>query len=366
MKLSKNSPDKKAAPKDKKASGLNFSFGKKANKSTTVDPETFVFIPTLPKVNVIPSSLTEKYEIKGVVRKSVLAGVGLAGVLALAWAGGTYYVGALNNELETVKAEEATVVQEVESLTPYEEYKSSVAAKRTALSEEVSTDVNMSVIYNDLYGTAAGQDVELSTITIAQQEEGSTESGCINPEPFSEMQNVIGCINLSGNGPDPEGGRYFVNELVKISDNSRYSNPFISSVAVGDDEAGTTFEASVFFTTDLYTGQYSELQLSLDELLAQNAPAEGEGEEVETGNIEEVVFTSPTTLQAQALVPELAESDLQVIETSAIGACSTGDLEAPLATIRATLQTRLPADDPAIDGYMDELTTTLTAECGGA
>lgn len=366
MKLSKDkSPAAAAAPKEKKPF-LDFSFGKKKpDKATEIDPESFVFTPTLPKVNVIPSSLTEKYEIKGVVRKSVFAGVGLVAVLALAWAGGNFYVGTLNSELDAIKAEESQLVEQVAALTPYEEYKNAVAAKRTALSAEVSTDINMSVIYNDMYNTATGQNLELTTIQIAQTEEGSAENGCANPEPFSEVQNVVGCINISGNGNDPEGGRYFVESLLTVSNGARYVNPFVSSVAVS--EEGTNFEASVFFTTDLYTGQYADLELSLDDLLAASAPpATEEGEEVETGEIAEVTFSSPTTLQAQTLVPDLAESDLQVIETAATGACATGDLEAPLLTIQAVLETRLPADDPSIDGYMEELTTTLTAECGGA
>lgn len=366
MKLSKDKTKDKLTTAKKGPFGLELSFGKKTPKGQeTVNPETFVFTPTLPKVNAIPSALVEKYEIKGVVRKFVFAGIALAAVFGLAWAGGTYYVGTLEAQLETIKAEEGQLASQVETLLPYEEYKNAVAAKRTALSDEVSKDVNMGTIYGDLYTTANVNQIQLSNLSIAQSaDEDTASSACANPEPFSESTNLIGCITISGTGPTADGGRTFINQLVSLGgDKPRYANPFISSVAITDE--GSSFEASVFFTSELYSGQYSSLAESLDDLLAKDSGTDA-STEVQTGENNQPSYSSAVTLEAQQLVPELTEEDLLSIDSTAVNACSTGDTATAIEDIGNILATRLPADNNNLETYTDQLTTTLTTECQGA
>lgn len=364
MKLSKNSPKGKNEPQKKGPFGLNLNldFGKKAPKKIeTVDPETFVFTPTLPKVNAIPTALVEKYEIKGVVRKFGFAGAGLVAVLALVLVGGNVFIGGLNTQLDSIKAEEAQLASQVETLLPYEEYKNAISAKRTALSDEVSSDVNMGNIYRDFYTTAQANNVTLTSFSVAQNTGDAATSSCSNPEPFAETGDLIGCITISGKGASADGARLFINQLV--GDNSRYTNPFISSVGIT--EEGSTFDATVFFTSALYSGQYSELQLSLEDLLAQDAAENGTGE-VQTGDIAQVSYKSAVTLQAQQLVPELAEEDLVSIDNTALNACTTNDVDTAIQDISNILTSRLPANDNNLDAYTQQLTTTLTQECQGA
>lgn len=348
---------------------LNFSLKKKPEPGIDIDPETFVFTPTLPTVNAIPASLTEKYEIRGVVRQFLTIGAILVAAIILVFGGSTLFVTGLNMQLDTIKAEEATIKTQVDALLPYEEYKTAIEAKRTALSEEVSTDVNMGTLYNDLYQTSQANSITLTNISIQQADltaEGA-DLGCTNPEPFSEAQNLIGCITLSGEGPTPEGGRVFIDQLVDVEGGAKYTNPFISSVTIGDE--ATTFEATVFFTDQLYTGQYSELQLALEDLLASNTPATGDGttSEIDTPDATPTVtFNSIITTQASELVPQLTEEDLIKIDTEAVNACETGDITTAMNNIESVLTSRLPADDTNIEEYKNQLTTSLTTECEGA
>jgi hypothetical protein len=342
--------------------------GKKASKVPEIDPETFVFAPELPKVNVIPQHVTEKYEVKGLIRKLAFAGIGVIGVFTLVFIGGQAYTGILNNKVTEIQAEEQALNTQVATLTPYEQYKTAVSGKRTALSQEVSTDVNVGSIYGDMYTTANSFQLELTSISIAQQDESGLETGgCTSPDPFNETANVIGCITFQGSGNDAQGSKKFVEALVGISDPVRYASPFISGIATSE-EGITTFEASISFTSELYTAQYASLETALDEVLAGN-PTGGETPAVENNGTEEVAasYDSAVTTTAQNLVPSLTASDLTLIDTSASQACTVNDSSTQLESIRSVIQSKLPANNANnLEEIMSNLTDTLDTECGGS
>jgi hypothetical protein len=365
MKLS----NKPAKGKASKPSALSFSFGKKKTNTIEVDPNTFVFTPELPKVNVIPQSVKEKYEVKGVLRKAGLAAIGLVAVFGLVFAGGQAYTGVLNGQVESIQAEEQALNTKVSGLTPYEQYKTAVSTKRAALSSEVSTDVNAGTIYGDITTSASKYDLELSSISIAQQDDAGLETGgCTSPDPFNQVENIIGCITFQGSGQDPQGSKYLVEDLVGLADPARYASPFISGIATSE-EGVTTFDASISFTSALYTQQYSNLEIALDEVLvgATAEPTDSaivEGDQVDSDSSNTTTFDSTVTTTAQSLVPSLTEDDLVLIDTSATQACSVDDNSPQLETIQSIVEPKIAATDD-IQEIMTTLTDTLDAECGG-
>lgn len=358
MKLN-NKPNTKNKPS---SAPFGLSFGKKASKVEAVDPATFVFTPDLPKVNVIPQSVTEKYEVKGVIRKIAFAGIGLVAVFALVLVGGQTYTGMLNSQVTDIQAQEQTLSSEVGALTPYEQYKNSVSSKREGLSAEVSTDVNVGSIYGDLYKTADSLALDLSSISIDQQDANGLETGgCTNPDPFTEAANIIGCITLQGSGSDPQGSKKLVEGLVSISDPARYASPFISGIATSE-EGTTTFDASISFTSALYTAQYANLELALDEVLAGASP-DATPTVPETNTQAPVsTYDSAVTTKAKELVPDLTESDLVLIDTSAVQACTVEDPKTQLDTIQSIIAPKTSSD---VNEIMATLSNDLTAECEG-
>lgn len=342
----------------KGGSGKTSKQGKKVN---TINPEEFVFTPKIPKVNVIPAELTEKYEVKGVLRKTTFAVVGIAAVFGLVYAGGLVATVAANNELTAIQAERNDLVAQVTALSPYQDYQTAVDNKRTTLSEEVSTDVDFGGLYEAVYGAAAVNGVELTSVTITQNN-GTEESSCQNPDPFNEATNLIGCIVLEGKTGDPNSADNFLRTLTALPEGG-YVNPFITSVNTTD--GVSTFNGSIAFTNALYSNRYAELALPLADLIAiQNTP--DTGEDVSGGEIEQITFSSLATSKAAELIPSLTEENLIAIDGFAVSACTPeGDIETSLESIRSIMVERLPADDTTVDDLIDEIRTTLTTECEG-
>ncbi len=350
---------KQSNPEQQKIFGI--TIGKKAPKPLPViDPETFTYTPKLPKVNVIPAELTEKYEIKGVARKAVGVAIGVAAVFGLVYAGGLAYTAKLDGDLAALTEQKNTLTTEVVTLSPYEEYKTAVSNKRTTLSKEVAEDVNYGSLYADLSNASNSSNTSFDALSVTQDGEGS----CINPDVFSEPENIIGCIQMTGGAGASTDVNVLVDNLLSLQNGdgtSKYVRPFISSVSTGDN-GGVTFSATISFTTALYSNQYSELELSIDDMLSTQAAADGEN--VGEGNIDTVSYVSAVTNQAQTLVPTLTEENLVEIDGISVNACATGDIDTAITSIEEVIIQRLPADDTTINDTLTELETTLTSECG--
>lgn len=351
-------------PQETKVFGITIKkgSGKSGKAANQINPEEFTFSPKNPKVNVIPAELTEKYEVKGIIRKTAGVVAGVAVIFGLIYAGGAAYAGVLNSELEAKVAERNDLTAEVTALSPYQDYKTAVDAKRTTLSGEVSTDVNFGTIYQNVFDVSQNNNVSITTLSVTQTT-GEEEGSCLNPDPFTEVQGLIGCITIEGQAQNPSGADAFVSQLVALPGGG-YINPFITSISTTED-GGTNFNGTVSFTDKLYSNKYAELALPLQDLLAADtAPAEGE--EVAGGEIEQVVYQSEVTNLALSLVPELAEENLVKIDGFAVAACQAdGDIPTALKSIKGVLIQRLPADDTTVDDIVAQLENTLTTECGG-
>lgn len=343
--------------------------GKKAKNA--IDPETFAFVPKIPKVNVIPAELTQKYEVKGVLRKSGFVLVGIAALFGLVFAGGTYYNSTLNSQFEAKVAEKNNLTAQVQSLGPYQDYKTAVDSKRQSLSQEVSTDINFGTIYSSILDVARDNNVNITSMSVTQSAGGTAESACINPDPFdTSSSGEIGCITFDATASSSEDADQFADGLLNI-DNKAFVKSFISSVSNSDAEPvdgqatdPTTFQGTVAFTAANYSGKYAKLALPLEDLVSTTNSTEGQ--DVSGGEIENVVFQSAVTNQALTLVPDLAEENLSEIDGYAVAACQPeGDVTTALASIKSVLIQRLPADDTTIDSVVAQLEPTLTSECEG-
>lgn len=363
MKLSKSKPSTpKAQPKK---GSLNFNLGKKDKTTTNVDPETFSYTPKLPIVNTIPYSITQKYEVKGILRKAGFALIGLVGVLALGFAGAQTYQGMLNNQLATLEQEASGYKAEADALSVYTQYKNAIEGKRQALASSVQTDVNMGVIYADLSDTAASVNLELSDITITQAEDpnGIEVGACMNPDPFVENANIIGCITLESSSTDANAGKRYVEALGSLSDPKKYLNPFISSVTT-DDEGTVRFSINVAFTNALYTNQYVSLQKSLAEILAPEGETEpAPAEETQPEATPQTKSLQLDTVLNEALPGATPEVAAQVNKI-ATASCSADDSQQELNKIKTILEPLLGGENN-INAVMDSLNTQIALQCEG-
>jgi hypothetical protein len=295
MKLSK--PKKGVQAPAGKKQPFSLSFGKKAKPVEEINPETFIYEPSLPKVNLVPASVSQKYEVKGLLRKFALGGIGGLVVVGLIFAGGTAYTAILNGSVIQAEEEAADLQSQLAVLQPFTQFKTSVEEKRFALAERVQSDVNMGTLYSDIYGLSIINQLELTNVGVTQYEASETiETGaCLNPDPFTENDSIIGCATLTASSALPDSGRTFV-EAMKELENGKYVNPFISSV-ITDQDSQVVFEINVSFTDKLYTDQYKVLQTSIAELLDDTSE---KSDEKETPI---VVETEPAVVAEEEVAP---------------------------------------------------------------
>lgn len=345
--------------------------GSKAAPLEKVEVDKHIeYAPSLPKVNVVPLTVFEKYQVKGIARKFLFIGAGVAGVFALAFAGGAAYMGVGNAELEKLNAEQSAITSEVSVLQPYELYKVSIEGKRTALYASVEKDIDMGGIYASVNSASGNNSVEVKNIAVKQYEEGEEGASCVNPDPFGDSAGIIGCIQLSGNGPDKDSVNGFLRQLEgNDALSASYKNPFISAFTTtegGENEGVTsTFTATIAFTNQLYTNQYASLALTLTELIAKSDPQPTEG----TDPTAPVITAGYAGEQALVAVPGLVAEEVTNIDNIAISVCNTpeGQRAETADSASEAVQLIIETNNADIDAaaitvdLMDAITNNCTA-----
>lgn len=247
------------------------------------------FTPSLPQVNVIPFSVFEKYEIKGIARKFVFAGIGIVAVFGLVFAGGLIYQTSQQSKIDALTTQQSQIAAEVQQLQPYSIYKTAVEDKRSALKTPTANDINMGNIYKNINDASGSNSVTISNLSVTQYADGQTSTDCVNPDPFGDNAGIVGCIQFTGNAPDKDAVNGFLDNLQKANNNNGgYKNPFISSFnndggagsgagastgTASGSAGGASFTATVAFTNTLYTNQYSDLSMTLKELISSGGNA---------------------------------------------------------------------------------------------
>jgi len=261
--------------------------GKSAKKTSAAPLEAvvthderanFAYTPKLPIVNVVPSTVSDKYKIKGFVRKFAFAGIGIAAVYILIFAVGHGYLAARNNDLQTLSQQQSVLTQQSQALQPYQIYMTNVDGKRTALQTVASSDVNMGGLYKNINDASESNNITISTLGIAQYQQGATASTaaqCVNPDPFADAsasKNIIGCVTINGTADNKNQVNGFLSNLQAIGGNNiTYRNGFVSTFTTDPapqaGQRGSTFTATIAFTSAVYSKKYADLSISLNDLI---------------------------------------------------------------------------------------------------
>lgn len=374
MKLSKSPGNKKQTTKasagskpPQKIFGITLP-SKEAKPVEQIDPTTFHYEPTSPIVNLVPSTVSQKYEVKGVARKVGLGIVGVFAILGLVFAGGKFFIGNLEQQLTDINEQTASIQAQITQLEPYTSFRNAVENKRKTVGQRVQSDVNMGTIYTDLHRTAQTNNINLENVAISQHEDDvpTDTAACMNPDPFTENNTIIGCITLTAVSDNPASGKGYVEDLVALSNPVKYINPFISSVAT-DDDGLVRFEINISFTDTLFTNQYTSLQSSILELLG-NSNSDTDTEATPGNNEEETTpaNTAPAGIIdlggfVLTLVPTLEEPAINTLNTLGEGICNLSTRAGTVNAIELTLE----EETSEIESVMEAINNEITDTCGG-
>jgi hypothetical protein len=259
--------------------------------------EIVKYQPGLPKVNVVPHTVFEKYQVKGIVRKFGLIAVGVVAVYGLIFAGGFAYTALNSDKVGALEDERATLTAEMAELQPFQSYRQEIESKRTNLAATTANDINMGTVYGSIDNSARGNDVTLTSLAVRQYVDGEQAGECTNPDPFGDNSAVIGCITISGTADNKDQVNGFLADLQGPPvDLPAYMNPFISTFTTSSDSgsgatgggASSTFEATIAFTNQVFSNQYAPLAIPLQDILT---PVPTTGAETDSGTPAEETTT---------------------------------------------------------------------------
>lgn len=240
-------------------------------KPATASPEEVAaaekekkFVPSLPRVNVLPESVKDRYALNQLIRKFVTAAV----LIAVA-TGGLYGYGKFLDvghqaAVKVIDEASAKLQLQATSLQQYELYKTSIATKRTTLAGAVQNDVDVAKILNYLNGFATKNSIGFKSIALTLSDGKSGATSCVSPDPFNVVP-TIGCLSISGES----SGRASTNAFFTgVGVTPGFTNGFISAVTNASGGKPSTFTGTVSITSAFYSGKYSNLGTPIDQALA--------------------------------------------------------------------------------------------------
>ncbi len=282
------------AGEPRKVFGITIGGAKANAKTGTItkeEKEAFQYLPTIPVVNVVPNSVFEKYQVKGVLRKLFLIALVIAVVIGGIWAGGQWLIGQQNSQSATLQGQASDLQNQTGVLQPYLDFQNAVDAKRTTLYGATQNDINLGAIYAAFLLATAEYSVDLPQLSFGVSVAGQG-SGCV-AEPYQVSDpnapaepGLIGCISLQGSSDSYATVNGFLNYLLGYSDcptndpakkstpgaGGCFADMFLKSYTNGTDattgEPTASFEASIGFTQNFYTHRFANLSVPLDQVLS--------------------------------------------------------------------------------------------------
>lgn len=363
-----------------KVFGITIGGGKKKGKGDNApllgaaDKANHEYTPLIPKINVIPTSVFEKYQVKGIVRKLIFTAVAIALVLGVAWAGGKYFISQEQNKIDAISAELSQISAESTALTPYQAYELAVDAKRKGLNGITESDVNMGSIYSVILASASLHTIQLSDIVITQYDDpNAPKSGCIDPDPFStdvSSEIIIGCITIKGHTLSKDTTNGFLTSMEQYGgvEGNLYRHPFISSFSATGQTEGLphSFEGSLSFTSALYTNKYINLSIPLAEAIAKgnvDVTDSDKSDEQEEPIEVELPDPGPLGIHALTIIPELSAINVRGLDSMAFAACNTDEFNLNNITLALTLMVEENHPEVNVQSVVAQIVEFIQPNC---
>jgi hypothetical protein len=252
---------------------FGITFGKPEVKQSRTTDDIPMPVSTwkasLPTVNALPISIVEKYETKALGRKFLITGATL--VILFAGLFGYSVFGSMSHDRQLAELEDAATVTntQIETLRPYESYKTSVSTKMTVLASYLSTDVNVSKLLEVIYTAAGNNGITFNdlSVSISDGATGETAAGCVQTDPFNKVPS-LGCITFNGSQPSSSALNNFYET---IQNQEGFSDAFLENAAYADSpsatESGNSFSGSIAYTDFFYSNKYTNLTLDINTLI---------------------------------------------------------------------------------------------------
>ena len=210
------------------------------------------FVPTLPRVNLLPPAIRQSVVMRKVRRNLVVVVL----LLVIAVAGVWYLQGSRIDDAQTrlnaAQAEGGALQAQVEALAPITVLATALENQKALVDATLASQPQSALVIGRLADdgrqAAGGKGITFSNVSIAYQGipvAGSALNACPNPDPFG-TEATIGCTTFNANAAD----RQEVSRLLEVLEaDPLFVGPFVTSTSInlpGSGAApGVTFAGTV-------------------------------------------------------------------------------------------------------------------------
>ena len=211
------------------------------------------FVPTLPRVNLLPVAVRQSVAMRK-VRRGLVAAV----LLLVVAVGGVWYlqgsrIDDAEARLATAQAEGDGLQAQLEALAPITVLTAALADQKSLVEATLASQPQAALVIGQLAAdgreAAGGKGITFSSANISYQgipAAGGTLNACPNPDPFG-TEATIGCITFNANAAD----RKEVSRLLEVLEaDPLFVGPYVTSTSVspgvnGGPASDVTFAGTV-------------------------------------------------------------------------------------------------------------------------
>ena len=270
---------RKAVGKDKSTAKKSF-WSMEIGHKTAADEkvEHPAFVPTLPRVDLLPASVHES-----LARRRILRVTALLAVLLLAGGAALWYLqGSRISEaeaaLKAANADQTAIQAKVAQLAPIKEMYKQINDQQELVKTTLMSQPQATAVLEHLYQVAARaagpNGITFTSASVAYQglpKAGDPLNACANPDPFG-TDIAIGCLTFEATA----GSREQISQFLRLLDEDPiFVGPYVdsSTMAVGTEGSPTTvtFTGTSGISTDALAVPLTDEQLQA--IIKPPAPA---------------------------------------------------------------------------------------------
>lgn len=220
-----------------------------------------IFRPTLPTVNMTPTSVGLQYE-KIALFKKIMLSMASVVLLFVGVGAGNIVLGAVQDSSnDRILSEMEALRTQSGGLEPYRVYVDGVELLKNNMATVMAQDLDMGIILSAINEAAQANTVGISALKINETLSGSETNNCSDPDP-SNTEQQVGCIVVSGSAASRDNA---LNFFAAVEANDGLDNGFIN--AIGSQGGAVTFEGTITIRRQLFTQKFNFLLQPLGEIL---------------------------------------------------------------------------------------------------
>ncbi|MDI1290578.1 MAG: hypothetical protein PSX37_11600 [bacterium] len=226
------------------------------------------FKPALPRVNLLPASITESFTLRRIRRMFIVVAVLLVLAIGAVWYLQNNQVADAQAQLDEAQAANAAVTAKVEALAPIKQMYEQITNEQNLVATTLASEPQAALVIERMVETgSSGSGAPVAFASIAIEYRGIPAAGeainpCPNPDPFG-TDITIGCVTFSGMASSRDQVSSMLNAMAA---DALFVGPYVNSSTVTESSAdaagGITFTGTAGLSLAALRTPLSEEQIA--------------------------------------------------------------------------------------------------------